>query len=58
MKHLTDLTIELLNDVADLMDIVPNNRFDFKVFAGRDWQGKSDLSCGTTACACVGNNFT
>lgn len=29
----------------------PFEQFNFAVWVGDDWQGKPDLSCGTTACA-------
>ena len=37
--------------VADLLDKLPRKRFDYAVWVGDDWEGKPDLSCGTTACA-------
>src|ERR1700677_2224498 len=37
--------------LADFLDKLPPKRFDYGAFVGNDWKGKSDLSCGTTACA-------
>lgn len=37
--------------LADHLDTVKKKRFDFGKWVGDDWQGKPDLSCGTTACA-------
>lgn len=37
--------------LADFLDALPPERFDFGVWAGDDWKGAPDLSCGTTACA-------
>lgn len=37
--------------LADFLDKLPRKRFDYSHWAGKDWGGKSDLSCGTTACA-------
>ena len=42
---------ERLLRLADFLDTVPDERFDFGVWAGQDWGGKADLSCGTVACA-------
>jgi len=30
---------------------VPRRQFDYCQWAGEDWKGKKDLSCGTAACA-------
>lgn len=30
---------------------VPEEQFNYRQWVGKDWQGKSDLSCGTKACA-------
>jgi hypothetical protein len=40
-----------LLDLCDLLVKLPKNRFDYESYVGPDWQGKSNLSCGTTACA-------
>jgi len=40
-----------LENLADLLDALPPDRFDYNRFVGCNWQGKDDLSCGTTACA-------
>ncbi len=37
--------------LADFMEKLPKERFYFGSFAGDNWAGKPDLSCGTTACA-------
>lgn len=37
--------------LADFLDNLPEERFDYSHWAGDNWGGKSDLSCGTTACA-------
>ena len=45
------LTIHRLNRLADFLDTLPPERFDYSRFVGDDWAGAQDLSCGTTACA-------
>ncbi len=37
--------------LADFLETVPPERFDMARWTGVDWAGKSDLSCGTAACA-------
>lgn len=37
--------------LAEFLEKLPGERFDYSVWVGVDWQGKSDLSCGTSACA-------
>ena len=38
--------------LADFLDALPDERFSFRHFVDDDvWKGKTDLSCGTTACA-------
>lgn len=37
--------------LAAFLDTLPPERFDYRTWVGKDWQGKADLSCGTTACA-------
>jgi len=37
--------------LADKLEEVPRDRFNFSSWVGEDWGGKQDLSCGTTACA-------
>lgn len=37
--------------LAAHLDKVRPSRFDFARWAGDDWKGKANLSCGTTACA-------
>lgn len=37
--------------LADFLETVPPKRFRFSSWVGDDWQGREDLSCGTTACA-------
>jgi hypothetical protein len=36
--------------LADYGDTIKPARFNFSQFAGSDWKGKPDLSCGTAAC--------
>lgn len=42
---------ERLLKLADFLDTLDPNRFYYGSFVGDDWQGRPDLSCGTTACA-------
>jgi hypothetical protein len=37
--------------LADFLEKLPPERFDFSRWVGSDWKGARDLSCGTTACA-------
>jgi hypothetical protein len=37
--------------LAAFLEKLPPKRFDYGSFVGDSWQGKPDLSCGTTACA-------
>ncbi len=37
--------------LADFLETLPPERFDYGRWAGESWKGKPDLSCGTTACA-------
>jgi hypothetical protein len=37
--------------LADFIEKLPPERFDFSTWVGDEWEGKPDLSCGTTACA-------
>jgi hypothetical protein len=37
--------------LADYVESLPRERFNFRHWVGSGWQGKVDLSCGTTACA-------
>lgn len=37
--------------LAETLEELPKKRFDYGQWVGNDWQGKKDLSCGTTACA-------
>lgn len=37
--------------LADFLDALPAARFDYESWVGSMWEGKLDLSCGTTACA-------
>lgn len=37
--------------LADFLEKMPEERFDYVSWVGYGWQGKPDLSCGTTACA-------
>ena len=36
--------------LADFLEKLPPERFDFSRWVGDKWGGKPDLSCGTTAC--------
>lgn len=47
---LTESNRRLLVLVA-LLKTVPDERFDYNRWVGRDWQGMPDFSCGTSACA-------
>lgn len=37
--------------LAAFLDSLPPERFDFGHWVGDKWEGRPDLSCGTTACA-------
>lgn len=37
--------------LADFLDTLPPERFNYSHWVGNAWGGKPDLSCGTTACA-------
>lgn len=37
--------------LADFLENLPDERFNFSVWVGSTWKGHEDLSCGTTACA-------
>lgn len=37
--------------LADFLEKLSRKRFDYSCWVGEDWEGKQDLSCGTTACA-------
>jgi hypothetical protein len=37
--------------LAEFLEKLPRKRFNYSTWFGRDWKGKPDLSCGTTACA-------
>jgi hypothetical protein len=37
--------------LASFLEALPRKRFDFNSWVGDTWKGKSNLSCGTTACA-------
>ena len=42
---------ERLLELAEFLEALPPKRFDYNEWAGTDWKGAQDLSCGTTACA-------
>jgi hypothetical protein len=42
---------ERLLKLADFLDALPPERFNYGSWVGDDWKGMQDLSCGTTACA-------
>jgi len=48
---LNETAKSLLTELADFLDTLPPERFDYGHWVGSDWKGESDLSCGTTACA-------
>jgi hypothetical protein len=37
--------------LADFLEVLPIDRFDYNHWVGLNWKGAPDLSCGTTACA-------
>jgi hypothetical protein len=37
--------------LAAFLEKLPTERFNYQFWVGKDWEGKADLSCGTTACA-------
>jgi hypothetical protein len=37
--------------LADFLEKLPEERFNYARWVGSSWAGKPDLSCGTTACA-------
>lgn len=37
--------------LADFLDALPPERFNYNTWVGPNWKGAQDLSCGTTACA-------
>ena len=43
--------IKKLEKLATLLEALPRERFDYEHWVGPKWEGKKDLSCGTTACA-------
>lgn len=45
------MNTERLLRLAAFLEELPPKRFDFDSWVGATWQGKADLSCGTTACA-------
>lgn len=47
----TEIRFDRLLKLADLLDTLPPNRFDYNEWVGKNWKGNPDLSCGTTACA-------
>jgi hypothetical protein len=42
---------EKLIYLAEFLEHVPDERFDYLSWVGNEWEGKEDLSCGTSACA-------
>lgn len=47
----TDRTRAMLTELADLLEALPEGRFNYNHWVGPRWKGATDLSCGTTACA-------
>lgn len=43
--------LDRLSALATFLEKLPRERFDYTNWVGRDWKGKRDLSCGTSACA-------
>lgn len=37
--------------LAAFLRTLPREKFNYERWVGSDWQGKQDLSCGTTGCA-------
>lgn len=37
--------------LAEFLEKLPPERFNFSTWVGDDWKGAADLSCGTVACA-------
>lgn len=37
--------------LAEKLETIPKERFNYNVWVGENWGGRVDLSCGTTACA-------
>lgn len=48
---MTRTGLKRLLRLADFLEKLPRNRFDYSEWVGEDWEGDQDLSCGTTACA-------
>ena len=51
MKINKQMRNDRLTTLANFLKTVPKQRFDFTRWVGKSYQGKADLSCGTTACA-------
>jgi hypothetical protein len=51
MTTLSAQACEDLLALAALLESLPLGRFDYSEWVGMEWEGKPDLSCGTTACA-------
>lgn len=49
--HMKNIYKNRLLLLADYLDKLPPERFNYNVWVGTDWKGKWDLSCGTKACA-------
>jgi hypothetical protein len=50
-KATTEVGNRRLLKLAEFLRTVPRKKFDYRSWVGADWEGKQDLSCGTTACA-------
>ncbi len=48
---MTPMHAKRLLKLADFLDALPRGRFSYSTWVGKNWKGKQDLSCGTTACA-------
>jgi hypothetical protein len=51
MTVLSEQSAKDLLTLADFLEELPADRFNYRVWVGGEWKGKADLSCGTTACA-------
>lgn len=51
MKNQRAVNRNRLLRLATFLRALAPERFDYRTFIGVDWEGRPDLSCGTTACA-------
>lgn len=45
------MNVKRLEILADFLEKLPPERFDYTRWVGTDWKGMPDLSCGARACA-------